>query len=174
MPIACFQVHLSNSAHKFIQGLITILNTRPQFLAIHIEVVKKTREVSFTLRILCRFLNRLKNFLQSLIQVLIGASLRVHILKKLTGVKEETTLFHNLLNYIKVDLQVIYLRVVEAFGTCFLFLVRDVLREIFRNKPVEHHAQYILFKVPAIYRPTKIIGNTPNSTVQLCTFIRRY
>ena len=77
--------------------------------------------------------------------------------KQLTGVNKVALGFDGIVFYIFSNNVVAQRGIINT-----VVATLKVIRKVLADKAIEQRAQYILFKIPAIYRATYIIGNLPD------------
>ena len=151
--------------HQLAEGCTLVGNTLAQLVGIHVKVIKQAFNVAFRGCSLSRCFNGVKNGFQSLVQVLVLIGLFQNITEQLARQNEETLFLY------KVILGLFRL-FIRKFGVikAFFFALVNVRGQVFGDIAVKKHSKNVLLKIPPIDRPTKVVCNSPNRTVQLCPF----
>ena len=164
--VALLKVHVRHSVHELEQVLVTSRRAHTQLVGVQHKVVEEALHVILGLGATRRLLKRLKHVRQGLVQVLILASVLIHIREQLRRQQEKAALIDEILfNVIFEPVVWDILKAIRHVNILALNKAHLALREV----TVEKHAQHVLLKVPAVYRTTQVIRNTPNRRVQLRT-----
>ena len=112
------------------------INSRTQFIAVHVDVIKQPAHIVFTVCAFGRCLNVLKNRFKRFIQVGIGGSLLTDVIKQLARMNKEAFFFKNEFTAM-LGFLVFKFGIAETFLASFPLLFIDVGGQVFGDKAIE-------------------------------------
>ena len=156
--------------HQIVDLVIAFDDRVAKLVAVQVDVVEKPLKIAFASGAFCRCFDIFEYLLQSLIEVLavvFVSCLFADVGKQLRG-QNEVALFLDDTGASPLSILVRKGSVIRVLISSGAFAVIDVLGELLRDKAVEHHAEHIRLKIPTIHAATQVVGDVPNSPVQLC------
>src|SRR5690554_4518392 len=138
------------------QAAVFVFNGVAQAIAGGVEISKQAFDIALGGVATGRGFDSGKNGRQVGVQAFIAMGGFHHIGKQLAGVNKVAFGFYRIVFNVGGNDTVGQFGVVHALVTAF-----DIGAEVFTDETVKQRAQHVLLKIPAVDRPTHIVGNGP-------------
>ncbi len=111
----------------------------------------------------------LENPLQGLVQIGIVPGAVAHIGEKFAG-KDVEAFFPDRFGAAELRIGIGQASIVKGRVACAPLLFVEIAGQVFRDEPVEQHAEHVALEIPPIDAAPQVIGDAPDGLVQLGTF----